>query len=135
MSTISWAPNGLLPSGAANAGWCEEARQDFEILQDTGHCVITRIPRGNKEQAVFCFLLYCQLRVAATNQRLLDASARAVVALGTSRGRTGRYGDAVRPSLVRTKARPLEWRRVGTETLGDGTTSADIRSREIADED
>ena len=53
MSTISWAPNGLLPIGAANAWWCEEARQDFEILQDTGQCVITRIPRGNKEQAVF----------------------------------------------------------------------------------
>ena len=59
MSTISWAPNGLLPIGAANAGWCEEARQDFEILQDTGQCVITRIPRGNEEQEVFCFLLYC----------------------------------------------------------------------------
>ena len=75
------------------------------------------------------------LRVAATNQRLLDASTRAVVALGTCRGRTGRYGHAVRPSLARTEARPLEWRRVGTETLGDGTTSADTRSWEIADED
>ena len=109
MSTISWAPNGLLPIGAANAGWCEKAKQDLEMLQDKGQCVITRILRGNKEQAVFCLLLCCQLRVAATNQRLLDASTRADVALATCRGRTGRYGHAVRPSVARTEARPLEW--------------------------
>ena len=55
---ISRAPNISFPVGVAGAGMCE-ARQDLEILKDTGRCVLARIPYGNGAQALLTVVWYC----------------------------------------------------------------------------